>query len=723
MRFREKEGKGITLIALVITIIVLLILAGVTILALTGENGILTQANNAKEQNNRAQSEEEVKLAIANLKIEESQKDMNQEEKANVLKKELQRLYPEQKTESTVSIIGTGFLINHRGCEFEIDKDYNVFYKEPFDAEEWDAHAASEDCFIWLSDDKTSEDYGTIIGYTSNATNNTTLRYPSRCTKVEFTYNEERYNGVGYDSARAFVRNIKEVELPRTVVNIGDYAFSGDSWHSFQALEKINIPNSVMNIGSGAFYGCTNLSNITLSSRVTNIGNGAFSGCTSLSSITIPNGVTTIGSGAFSGCKGLGNIAISDGVINIESRAFYGCTSLEDIEIPDSVRSVGAESFDNTAWYNNQPEGVVYVGKIAYKYKGTMPSNTNIEIIEGTKIIAEGAFKNCTNLDTIIIPNTVTTVGKYAFYYCTNLNNITLPNSITNVESNAFQYCKSLSDIKIPDSVTNIGSYAFNGCTSLENITISNNLKTIESRVFWGCSKLASIVLPDSITSIGESAFWSCRSLKSINIPDNVTDIGDGAFDECVSLESIIIPKSVISIGRIAFIECTNLRNIEVDANNPNYTSENGVLFNKDKTTLIFCNNGINEIIIPNSVKTIQERAFAYCTNLNSVTIPNSVTSIGSACFSGCTSLSSIIIPDSVTTIESEAFSRCTSLNSIIIPTSVTNIGSIAFASWTAEQTIYCRTSEKLSGWSNTWSYYGWTTKTKANVVWGYTGN
>ena len=272
------------------------------------------------------------------------------------------------------------------------------------------------------------------------------------------------------------------------------------------------------------------------------------------------------------------------------------------------------------------------------------------------------------------------------------------------IQEKCESYINDIKTIVIEYGITEIENNAFYNCPSLTSITIPNNVTSIGKLAFYKCESLTSITIPDSVTSIGESAFYECKSLTSITIPDSVASIGAWAFVECNSLTSVTIPNSVTSIGDGAFIFCTSLTNIDVSIDNSNYSSKDGVLFNKDRTELIYYPTGKKTTFytIPNSVTSIGESAFAYCewltditisdnvtfidgyafeycTSLTNITIPNSVTSIGYTAFYNCISLTSITIPNSVTSIGNGAFENCTSLTSITIPDSVTSIGNGTF--------------------------------------------
>ena len=203
---------------------------------------------------------------------------------------------------------------------------------------------------------------------------------------------------------------------------------------------------------------------------------------------------------------------------------------------------------------------------------------------------------------------------------------------------------KQMVTVEIPDTVTKIGEYAFYEWKNLENVTMSSNITSIGIFAFDGCSSLTNITIPDSVTSIGNDAFGSCSNLTNITIPDSVTSIGMSAFSGCNNLTNITISEGVTSIGIFAFDRCSSLTNINVSDNNRNYSSIDGVLFNKDKTEIIKYPEGkeSKSYKIPNSVTSIVYGAFRNCSSLTNITIPDSVTSIGNYAFASCSSLTNI---------------------------------------------------------------------------------
>ena len=292
-----------------------------------------------------------------------------------------------------------------------------------------------------------------------------------------------------------------------------------------------------------------------------------FSTCpwgTGIKSIIIENGVTNIGEYAFYQCTGLTSVTIPDSVTTIGSEAFRGCLNLTNITIPDSVTTIGHDAFYVTEWENNQPNGLMYAGKVAYKYKGTMPENTTVDIREGTKGIADYAFFNCYNLTSVTIPNSVTSIGDSAFINCMGLTNITIPDSVTTIGNSAFYETKW--ERNQPNGLVYAGkvAYSYNGTMPDTDIILQEGTKGIADYAFYGFTDLTSVTIPDSVITIGNAAFRYCTGLTSVTIPDSVTTIGHDAFSLCKNLTSVTIGSSVTSIGFEAFRNCTGLTSVTI---------------------------------------------------------------------------------------------------------------------------------------------------------------
>ena len=249
---------------------------------------------------------------------------------------------------------------------------------------------------------------------------------------------------------------------------------------------------------------------------------------------------------------------------------------------------------------------------------------------------------------------------------------------------------------KIEDYRSDIDQPWYSNRSDITSVVIEPGVTSIGSLAFYECSNLTSITIPSGLTSIGEQAFWNCTGLTSITIQNGVTSIGTGAFWNCTGLTSITIPSSVTSIGVNVFYNCTGLTDITVDSNNSSFCSESGVLFNKDKTTLIYYPLGKNDssYTIPDGVTVIEQYAFYCNSKLTSVTIPSGVTSIGEMAFRECSGLTSVIVPSSVTSIEYNAFWCCFNLI-IYIPGGIT-IGIDAFYSTAAKITYTVDSSNNV---------------------------
>ena len=299
----------------------------------------------------------------------------------------------------------------------------------------------------------------------------------------------------------------------------------------------------------------------------------------------------------------------------------------------------------------------------------------------------------------LVIPNTingwpVTSISRWAFsdYGSRGFTNINIPGSITNIEISVFDQCEKLASINVDESnlvYTSIDGVLFNKFCSIiirfpagqdGRYSIPNTVTNIDNNAFSACRDLTNITIPNSVTSIRNGAFSSCSGLTSITIPNSVTSIGNGAFSYCSGLTSITIPNSVTSIGNGVFSYCSGLTTINVDSTNSEYRSIDGVLFDKNSTSIIqFPAGKSGNYPIPQTVTSIHDNAFSGCRGVTNITIPNNVTSIGSDAFSSCHSLKNIIIPNSVTNIGEYAFVNCYGLTNITIPNSVASIGARAF--------------------------------------------
>lgn len=329
------------------------------------------------------------------------------------------------------------------------------------------------------------------------------------------------------------------------------------------------------------------------------------------------------------------------------------------------------------------PETVTSIAERAFE--GTNISSINIP--DGVIDIKPYAFKDCQKLKNVILPNKITKINNEVFQGCTELETIEIPQNVNSIGDYAFASC-ALKTINIPANVVSIGAYAFscklenvtipnkvesigNGAFShnnFETITIPNNVTYIGAHAFESCKNLTSVILSDNITSIKEWTFAYCEKLENIMIPEKVTTLGKAAFLECSSLHSITLPNNITSIGDDIFRDCTSLNSIILSEN----------IYNISTRAFYGCTN-LYSIELPTNIKSINNTAFADCKHLSTITIPGNATSIGSSAFYGCTNLSSAIISNGVIYIGERAFSECTSLNMVSIPNSVTSIGRGAF--------------------------------------------
>ena len=535
----HSKERGITLIALVVTIVVLLILAGVSLNLILGNNGIITKAKESRTETRMAQIDEQVKLAIG---------DAYTDGIGSITDSGLKSALNNRLGEGTYDISGdetTGWkvTVKETGKVYEISANGKINSPEETGSTvDWnkilEEANKNPESFKHEDQSKTNNDIG--IGTDGKPVNMDLWNYQKITDKNEIMLSTWRSGrGPGYSN-----KNIKNGKIQGKIPAYIKPAGS-DKFYTVTSMEY-------------TFVDCKDLEEMTeeIPSKVTNF-DYMYKGCTKLTKITLQN------------------------IPEPGKIGYY--PSITSIIIPKNVENIDAQLFNENSL---------------------------------REIIVDNENKCYSSVNGVLFDKDKKTIIAY-------------PTE------------KSGESYEIPDSVTTIGDYAFAGCRGLTSITI-----------------------PDSVTSIGDCAFVECTGLTSITIPDSVTSIGDCAFGECTGLTSIVIPESVKEIKENPFLMCYSLQEIEVNEKNKYYLSENGILFDKDKKTIIAypAEKSGESYEIPDSVTTIGDYAFAGCRGLTSITIPDSVTSIGDCAFSGCTSLTSIIIPENVTLIGWGAFYGCDSL-------------------------------------------------------------
>lgn len=518
---------------------------------------------------------------------------------------------------------------------------------------------------------------------------------------------------ISYDAALRTVTNVTVLAGTESL----PYRFCDGS----TKLRNVTLPDSLRSIGSQAFSSCSSLEEIDIPASVTNIESYAFNSC-SLVSVALPDGVKRIPDSCFSNCRQLEAISFSDELEEIGRSAFEQCYMLHGITLPSSLRVLGNNAFSYCKEITDivVPDGVTEIGTRTFSSCSKL---TSCRLPDGVTSIGEYAFSDCKLLSDFKIPAGLQAIGNQAFYRCESLAAADIPEGVAAIPECAFNGCKGLINVKLPSTLKSIGKMVFSECPLVQSFNLQEGLEYIDDRAFYGCKSVKKLTIPSTVNTIvvkPNTPFGGMDSLEAFNVsPDNANycSIGGVLYNKAQTelvfvpylCKALHIPAGVTSVDISLFSNRPDLAVITVDAANPSYAAQDGVLYDKSMTQVLFCARGITHVEIPDSCVSLSTSAFNDCANLRSVVVPQwfavmktyfsnhylyskltSVTLKDGAtevpynfCL-GCSSLTDVTLPSTVTNIGANAFSGCSSLTSFFMPTNVTQIGGWAFRECTA---------------------------------------
>ncbi|MBQ2252364.1 MAG: leucine-rich repeat domain-containing protein, partial [Clostridia bacterium] len=502
------------------------------------------------------------------------------------------------------------------------------------------------------------------------------------------------------EQAFADANRLNTVSISADVKTIGDYAFARAN------LTSVVFSEGVEEIGVSAFAECESLTQIHFPDSLTSIGDYALTDCSSLETVSFGEGLKTIGEGLFYSYKSLSLVEINvasenahfssvDGVLfskdgktlyvypvakeettytvpagteRLEQYAFHNAKNLQSVVLPEGLKSIGGYAFeftdldfptipstleevgnyafnDRSTWFESFDDGVVYLGRVAYKYKGQMPSDCEIVLEEGTASVAPYAFYSANSLVSVTLPASVKQIGEGAFGDIPSLREVRGGTGLVEIGAEAFWCCTSLSAFPFSDTIEQIGEGAFYSCRALSEITIPSKLEVLEYEVFSFCTGLEEIVIPDNVKVIRDYAFYNCDGIRSITVGSGLEEVeAFTAFGWCspTSITLGTVKEEIEPIWHCGYNSCETLT-------------------------------------ISEGVTEIGEMAFSSFDSLETVVLPNTLKVIGDAAFQDCDGLREIRIPESVETIGRDAFFYCNNLAEIQMPETDILIGYNAF--------------------------------------------
>lgn len=526
-----------------------------------------------------------------------------------------------------------------------------------------------------------------------------TFKNAAKLSSVTFKCNaacegeEEILPALTYIGASAFEGCVAltEIELPSSLHDIASSAFKNTG------LKSVVTGDGLKNIGTYAFADNKNLSSLTLGENVANIGDYAFTNCVKLNAVVLPASVVDFSGSVFAGCTGLTKLALADGntaykaigaavysadgkslvvagnnktqsiiIANgtevIEAGAFDMCPNVVTISAPETLTVIKGNALDNTKWYKNGKDAL-YVGKILYKVKGTMPTLT---VEDGTVAVADGAVANNKSVVSVKLPGSLKYIGDNAFEGVL-VTKIVVPQNVTYIGANAFKDATKLKTVSMPKAPETLGSGAFSGCEALVGITVPVSIKVIASDTFAGCKALKDVQVLGA-EKINKSAFSGCESLEAFTVSSATTEIDPMAFDGCTSLTAFRVEdgNAVYSSADGVILSANDEGVFNTIALYPagkagEYTVADGIEY--IGAGAFYNCDALTGIVFSNSVKEIKEEAFFDCDNITSVNIPENVKKIGSLAFASCNELREFVVNSNLTDYEENAFDGCYYMN------------------------------------------------------------
>ena len=699
-----KKNEGITLIALVITIIVLLILAGVTLSLTLGENGILQKARTAKIDSEIAREKEQILLAM-NSSFGDDGKNAKVIDK-NKVEQNLQATEGKDNVKVIADIedddsFYVKFIKTNR--YYEIDLDRNVTLIEVTGGEKnlklicvnSTNTVLFEKTYIILKDNF-SKKLPQIEGYmppqeriTGTITQDEEMKvtYYLEIPESDLIFTGLDKNGnITNDSSK-----IVSYMIGDNSNNTGNGIIGNPTVLAALKVPKIHNGKPITKIGQKAFYETDNIVIINISDNVESLGTFSFYHCSKLQTLIIGKGLNVIDNYSFANCSNLKRVIYNNETTALIGDKFGGCANWTEIEVNSSNSKF--KVVDNILCSKDGTEIIrVPVGE-----------SGDFVVASNVKKIASCAFQQCNRINSLDIGAGVTNIESLAVSYCTNLNTVTIRENLTNLSSIAFMGCSNLTKV-IYNNTTNVISNFGDGCanwTETEisnqnselkvengiiynkdktkivrvptgregNFTVASGVKTIGTSAFYYCTKLTSIDIGSEVTNIESLSFGFCRGITTVTIGNGLTSLSSNAFAHCSSLKKVIYNNETTAIASLPCGGgCTNWTEIEINSENEAFKVVNNILYSKDGTKIIRVPTGKEgDFVVPSGVTTIGSAAFYNCTKLTSIDMESDVTTIQNAAFNFCSGITTATIGNSLTSLVGSPFAHCSNLKTVII--------------------------------------------------------